>query len=200
MFNKQKQSQQTMPKMAGEDGVQNLLEQGRAEFMPASFNEYKIDYKSPLFSQDDAILEKLFGAGFNNSQAQLVYDLANERVLPYLKEMASEFEAQKQREKLVQFFGSEEKFSEVSRQVAAWAQNQFEAEVYNALGSTSEGVIALYKMMGSNEPVINKEGALNEPVTEENLTKMMQDPRYWQTKDQDYIAKITNGFQKLYDK
>ncbi|MFI3241500.1 MAG: hypothetical protein R3Y43_02920 [Alphaproteobacteria bacterium] len=190
MFNKQQKSQQEIP--------QNLLNAGAQSAMPNSFKDYTIDYKSPLFATDDDVLERFYNAGFNNSQAQLVYDLANERILPYIQEMASEFEAQKQLEKLVQYFGSQEKFNEVSRQVSAWAKQQFEQEVYNALGSTSEGVIALYKMMGSNEPAINSEASFNEPVTDESLTKMMQDPRYWQTKDKDYIAKITNGFEKLY--
>ncbi len=180
--------------------VPNFLEQNQTDIMPKSYKEYSLDYKSPLFESDDEVLERFFNAGFNNNQAQLVYDLANERILPYIKEMASEFESKKQREKLVQYFGSEEKFAEVSRQISMFAQKQFAKEVYDALGSTSEGVIALYKMMGSNEPSINKESAGVEVLNEETLTKMMQDPRYWQTKDSDYIAKITKGFERLYDK
>ena len=104
----------------------------------------------------------------------------------------------KQLEKLTRYFGSQGKFDEVSRQISAWARQNLQPEVYDALASTSEGVIALYKMMSSNEPVLGRDRDFEEELSEDSLRKMMEDPRYWRDKDKDYIAKITRGFEKLY--
>ena len=71
-------------------------------------------------------------------------------------------------------------------------------EVYDALGSTAEGVIALYKMMSSNEPILSKDNGYEGELSEQTLRKMMEDPRYWRDKDSAYINKITRGFEKLY--
>ena len=133
-----------------------------------------------------------------NEQAQLVYDLANERVIPVLDSLASDYEAERQLEKLKRFFGSEEKFNEVCRQLSVWAKGSLQPDVYDALASTADGVIALYKMMSSNEPTLGRERDFGGELNEESLRKMMEDPRYWRDKDASYIARITKGFEKLY--
>lgn len=73
-------------------------------------------------------------------------------------------------------------------------------EIYDALATTSEGVIALYQMMSSPEPVMGREGGMIEELSDASLRKMMEDPRYWRDKDPSYVAKITKGFEKLYRK
>ena len=61
------------------------------------------------------------------------------------------------------------------------------------------GTLTMYKMMHSNEPTLLKEKSVNiETVTEEELRRMMQDPRYWKKNDPAYIKKIEDGFKKLY--
>ena len=183
----------------------NLLEQKdnslvapKVKNTPESFDKYQIKISNPVLELDDDILKRFFDCGFTNEQAQLVYDLATEKVLPLLEELTINFEAQKQIEKLNQHFGGEDKFNEVSRQISTWAKQNIPAEVFNALASTSEGVVALYKMMSSNEPILSKDKNISESVTEESLKGMMQDPKYWRDKDNQYIAKITKGFEKLY--
>ena len=89
-------------------------------------------------------------------------------------------------------------FNEISRQLSAWAKQNLNTQVYDALASTSEGVIALYQMMSSKEPILAKESSLPEDITEESLKKMMEDPRYWRDHDKAYVNKITRGFEKLY--
>jgi hypothetical protein len=37
-------------------------------------------------------------------------------------------------------------------------------------------------------------------VDEKDLHSMMRDPRYWRDKDPSFIAKVTDGFQKIYGK
>ncbi len=166
--------------------------------IPESYDKYQIKSPSPLLDVDDDILKKFYEKRFTNEQAQLVYDLAGERVLPVLGEMGVNFEAERQLEKLSRHFGGRDKFNEVSRQISAWAKQNVNPEVYDALGSTAEGVIALYNMMSSSEPSLSKEGGAVENLSEASLRKMMEDPRYWRDKDSAYIAKITRGFEKLY--
>lgn len=175
----------------------NLVE-GHLRNIPESYDKYEIQIPNPLLERDDEVLKKFHQCGFTNEQAQLVYDLANERVIPVISDMAVNFESRKQLEKLSRYFGGQERFNEVSRQISAWAKNNVRPEVYDALGSTSEGVIALYKMMSSNEPALGKDRDFGEELNEETLRKMMDDPRYWRDRDKNYIAKITRGFEKLY--
>ena len=175
----------------------NLVE-GNLRNLPESYDKYDIKIPSPYLERDDEVLKRMFEKRFTNEQAQLVYDLANERVLPYIEEMTVNFEAARQTEKLISYFGGKERFNEISRQLSAWAKQNLNTQVYDALASTSEGVIALYQMMSSKEPILAKESSLPEDITEESLKKMMEDPRYWRDHDKVYVNKITRGFEKLY--
>lgn len=181
--------------MASRD--ENLIE-GNTRSLPESFDKYELKIPHPFLDRDEDVFKRFYENGFTNQQAQLVYDLANERVIPYLSDLTSNYEAEKQIEKLSRYFGGQEKFNEVSRQLSVWAKQNLKPEVYDALASTSEGVIALYKMMSSNEPMLGKDRDFNEELNEESLKKMMEDPRYWRDKDQSYASKITKGFEKLY--
>ena len=176
---------------------ENLVETG-LRGMPESYDKYEICIPSPYLERDDEVLRRMYDKHFTNEQAQLVYDLANERVIPVLNELTVNFEAQKQIEKLVRHFGSQEKFNEISRQISTWAKQNLRSEIYDALATTSEGVMALYQMMSSNEPQLGRDGGQPEELSNASLRKMMEDPRYWRDKDAAYIAKITKGFEKLY--
>lgn len=175
----------------------NLIETNLRQ-MPSDYTQYHITSPSPVLEVDEDLMKRFYEKGFSNDQAQFVYDLAGERVLPVLDEMAVNFEAERQLEKLARHFGGRDKFNEVSRAISNWAKNNVNKEVYDALGSTAEGVIALYNMMSSSEPLLNKEGGETENLSEASLRKMMEDPRYWRDKDSAYVAKITRGFEKLY--
>lgn len=175
----------------------NLIE-GNLRNYPESFDKYEINIPSPLLERDDEVLKRFHEKKFTNEQAQLVYDLANERIIPCLEQLSVNFEAQRQLEKLVAHFGGQEKFNEISRRLSSWAKQNLAPEAYDALASTYEGVIALYKMMSSNEPLLGRDAALPEDLSEASLRKMMEDPRYWRDHDQAYVSKITRGFEKLY--
>mgnify|MGYP000878454889 CR=1 FL=1 len=56
--------------------------------IPDSPNEYQITPKHDLCCADDEVNQRLHEAGFTPAQAQLVYDLAAERLLPMLKARA----------------------------------------------------------------------------------------------------------------
>lgn len=181
--------------MASRD--ENLIETNQRN-MPASYDKYQINIPNDLLDHDEDLFKKFYEKGFTNDQAQFVYDLANERIIPVLDQLTVSFEAQKQLDKLSSYFGGQERFDEASRQISAWAKQNLRPEVYDALASTAEGVIALYKMMSSNEPMLGKSAGFEGELSEQNLRKMMEDPRYWRDKDASYINKITKGFEKLY--
>lgn len=176
---------------------ENLIETHNRN-MPESYDKYQINIPNELLDHDEELFKQFYAHGFTNDQAQFVYDLANERVIPVLDQLTVNFEAQKQLAKLTNYFGGRERFDEVSRQLAVWAKQNLSTEVYDALGSTAEGVIALYKMMSSNEPMLSKDNGYEGELNEQTLRKMMEDPRYWRDKDSAYINKITRGFEKLY--
>ena len=177
--------------MASRD--ENLVETNQRN-MPASYDQYQINIPNELLDHDEELFKQFYEHGFTNDQAQFVYDLANERVIPVLDRLTVSFEAQKQLAKLSAYFGGQERFDETS----AWAKQNLRPEVYDALASTAEGVIALYKMMSSNEPLLGRDTGFDGELSEQSLRKMMEDPRYWRDKDTAYINKITKGFQKLY--
>ncbi len=85
---------------------------------------YAIEPRHDLCCPDAAINQRLHEAGFSQPQAQLVYDLAAERLLPLIAEAAGQFEADRQVEKLREHFGGEERFRRVAAQITAWGAAQ----------------------------------------------------------------------------
>jgi hypothetical protein len=168
--------------------------------VPETANDYQIEQRHELLVSDAEINERLRKAGFTSQQAQLVYDLAAERVIPMLESLAAEYETENHRRKLEEHFGGKERWDEVSRQLRAWADANISEDELDALGSSYEGIMALHNMMKSSEPSISKNDMIGAggAITEESLREMMQDPRYWRDKDSSYINRISSGFKKLY--
>ena len=71
---------------------------------PASAEEYMIEPPNELVAPDPELNDRLRAAGFNQTQAQLVYDLAAQRLLPVM-DGRGEIEAQQQLERLQRHFG-----------------------------------------------------------------------------------------------
>lgn len=165
---------------------------------PKSPEEYCITCDHGLFEPDIEINRRLHAKGLSQDQAQEVYDLAAERMLPMIKEIINDFNAEREVEKLVNHFGGPESWKEVSRQLLAFGQRNVPADVLKNLSSSYEGVLALYKMMKSEEPGLKKHSENPEKVNEQDLQSMMRDPKYWRDKDPAYIAKVTQGFKNMY--
>lgn len=165
--------------------------------VPGSAKDYAITPPHELCACDDDINERLHGANFTNEQAQLVYDLAAERLLPLIAEAAAEFEADRQRARLVEHFGGAERYRRVADQIKAWGRANLPPSAFDALASTAEGVLALEQMMRKGEPALARETAKPEPESEAELRQMMRDPRYWRTRDPAFIGRVTDGFRRL---
>ncbi len=171
----------------------------RAPGVPDGPEGYCIACDHGLFEPDPAVNGRLHGAGFTPEQAQLVYDLAAERLVPLIQELAAEFQAEREVERLSAQFGGAERWREVSRQLHAWAVKNLPPAAVEGLSTTYEGVMALHRMMTGGEPA-----ALSMPAGapsaggEAELQALMRDPRYWRDRDPTVVSRVTDGFQRLY--
>jgi len=170
----------------------------RAMGVPDSHEEYSIAPKHDLCGPDAEVNRQLHEAGFTCAQVQLVYDLAAERLLPMIAEAAADYEAQKQLTRLAQEFGGEERFRQMAPQIAAWGRANLAPPVFEALSTTAEGVVALHRMMAKGEPDLARDAEAPEGVDEQALRRMMRDPRYWRTREPEYVKRVTEGFKRLF--
>jgi hypothetical protein len=164
---------------------------------PKTHDEYCIDCKHGFFEEDKELNKRFHDKGFTNEQVQFVYDLASEKMIPMVIEMAGDFQADREVEKLVEHFGGAEQWKETSRQLLAFGQKSLPADVLDSLSSSYEGVLALYNMMKGNEPAVTTDKVTN-PAENQDLQSMMRDPKYWRDKDPSFVAKVTEGFQRMY--
>ncbi len=167
---------------------------------PKSPDEYCIDCSHGMFSPDEEVNRRLYERGLSNEQVQEVYNLASEKLVPLVAEMMREVQAEREVEKLVAHFGGPEAWREVSRQLLAFGRRTMPEAVLDNLSSSYEGVLALYKMMSSEEPGLerNKDAVSSSAADEGELRAMMRDPKYWRDKDPSVVEKVTKGFRALY--
>lgn len=165
---------------------------------PATPEEYEIDCSHGMFHPDVDVNRRLHEKGLTNEQVQEVYNLASEKMVPMVAELNREFQADREVEKLISHFGGPEQWKEVSRQMLAFGQKNLPGDVLDNLSSSFEGVLALHRMMKSQEPGLKKESEQPTATNELELQAMMRDPRYWRDKDPAFVAKVTEGFQGVY--
>lgn len=186
------------------DGGQPLGAEDRTRLMaalgvPDTADGYEVAMDHGLFQVDAEMNRRMHAAGFTPDQVQLVYDLAAERLVPLVEEMAAEFEADREIERLVAYFGGEEKWREISRQMLAWARKTLPAEAVEGLSASFDGVMALYGLMtAEGEPAALAAGDPAGAAGETELHALMRDPKYWRDKDPGAVAKVTEGFKRLY--
>jgi hypothetical protein len=168
--------------------------------VPEGPDGYCIDCGHGLFDADPMLNHKLHAAGFTPEQAQLVYDLAAERLVPMIQQIAFEFEAEREVARLINHFGGEDAWRETSRQLLAWGRKNLPPAALDGLTTSYDGVVALHRMMTASEPAALRAAASSgaSPGSEEDLHKMMRDPRYWRDRDPALLAKVTEGFRQLY--
>ena len=107
---------------AADAAPDDLLRFRQAMGIPETPDGYAITPPHDLCGSDPEVNCQLHAAHFSNDQAQLVYDMAAQRLLPLIAEAAAEFEADRQREKLAAHFGGEDRFRAMAAQLAAWAR------------------------------------------------------------------------------
>lgn len=175
-----------------------LLAMPAAASVPTTPDGYAINCDHGYFQPDPDINTRLHAAGFTADQAQLLYDLAAERLIPMIQEVAATYQANAEIQRLVEQFGGDERWREVSRQIGAWAGANLPPPAVEGLSTTYDGVMALYRMMTNPEPAAMKSAAVPTGTKESDLHAMMRDPRYWRDRDPAMIAQVTDGFRRLY--
>lgn len=183
------------PEMSPEDR-QRLL---RSLGVPEAPDGYAVECPHGLFEPDPEINAKLHAAGLTPAQVQLVYDLAADRMMPMLGDLAADFQADRELERVVAHFGGEERWREVSRQLLAWGRKHLPPPALDALASSYDGILALHRMMTeAGEGRIDLPEGDGGDGGERDLQAMMRDPRYWRDRDPGYVAKVTDGYRRLF--
>lgn len=179
-----------------EDRARMLRALGR----PDDPTEYAVDVSHGLFSVDPDLNLRLHEKGFTPDQVQTVYDVAAEKLVPLIIEMASLYQADREVERLVAEFGGTEKWAEISRQLLAFGKQNLPEDVLKGLASSYDGVMALYRLMmqGGGQGMAHAEGAAATGYDEKALQKLMRDPKYWRDKNPEMMAKVAEGFKQLY--
>lgn len=167
--------------------------------MPESSDKYDIKLKSDAIALDADVNKRLFDMGFTNEQVQAVYDLAVEKILPVIQNMAADYKADQEMAALEKEFGGPERFNQIARQIFMWGEKNLAPDVFQTLACSRDGIVTLHKMMNASEPeVIKERPEQDETVSEESLRRMMQDPQYWKKSDPVFVKQIEAGFKKLY--
>lgn len=172
------------------------------ETPPDSAEAYDIKLPSDLLKADPEVNKRLHDKGFTNTQVQEVYDLAAEKLVPMIVDILNDAQADRELERIVDHFGGPESWARISRQLLAFGRKNLPPAMLQSLASSYEGVLTLYKMMTDKTTLPRKDApgrAKNATLDDAELTKMMKDPRYWRDRDPEFIARVSEGFQNLYN-
>jgi hypothetical protein len=189
----------SIPKPDGQDDIEGINRLLAVLGRPEAPDGYEIAAPHPLVEPDAELNAILHDAGFTQRQAQLVYELAAERLVPLLQEAAAELAATRQVDRLQQHFGGPEAWRKTAAQIKAYAEANLPEETHDALAGSYEGVLALYEMMRKAEPdIVGQAGSGQLAVTEDSLRELIRDPRYWRDRDPEIVQKVTAGYRNLY--
>lgn len=166
----------------------------RAIGVPEDISEYPCN---PLFDEED-LRQKFKDAGLNKKQVEAIYEIASEYLQPTISNLFAKNHEQESMAELKSFFGSTEKMRDALIQIETFGEKFLPRETFESLSSNAAGIRSIYSMMQSMEPSISTGRNTTESLSESDLKKMMQDPKYWRDHDAEFIRKIETGFKKLY--
>ncbi len=184
-----------LPAPNDEDSKKRLM---RALGVPETPDAYELKLEQTRLQPDADLNRRLHERGFTTEQVQLVYELASEKLVPMILDIAAEFQAEREIERLSEAFGGQEKWRETSRQLLAYGKKNLPPAVLSGMSSSYDGVMALYRMMQGDDPSFAQNAKTVSGNSEAELFAMMRDPKYWRDKDPAFIAKVTEGFKGLY--
>ena len=182
----------TVPNEKSDETIRNQF--NRAIGVPESADEYPTN---ELFD-DENLRKKIHEIGLTSPQVEKIYSIADEFLSPILTEIFSAQHEQSAMHELKNFFGSIEKMNDALHAINEFGTRFLPHDAFDALCATPDGIRGLYNMMQSMEPNIEIQNSSDKNLTENELRRMMCDPKYWRDNDVEYIRKIENGFKKLY--
>ena len=185
----------TMISVPGEDSDDvTRAKFNRAIGVPENANEYPTN---DLFD-DESLREKFLEIGLTSTQVEKIYQIANEFLSPVINELFDMQNETNAMNELKKFFGDDEKMYEAMRAINSFGEKYLPRDAFDALCASPQGIRGIYAMMQSIEPTVQTDDAPQENLTENDLRRMMRDPKYWRDMDEEYVRKIENGFKKLY--
>lgn len=168
--------------------------------VPPTPQDYCINCDHGYFSPSEDLNAQMHSAGFSQPQVQLVYDLAAQHLVPMIMDIANQYQAESELQRLQQEFGPD-RWPEIARQLHTWANANLPQQAADGLSSTYDGVMALHQMMSSavGQDALPPAHADSAPhAGAQDITAMMRDPRYWKKKDPRYVALVTAAFERKY--
>lgn len=156
------------------------------------------DYPRNDIFDDDAVRKKFHDIGLTSTQVEKIYSIAEEFLSPVLSELFQMQNETNAISELRNFFGGTEKMNDALRAINAFGEKFLPADAFDALCATPQGIQGVYKMMQSMEPGVKTDKNTIENLSDDDLRRMMRDPKYWRDADPEYVRKIENGFKKLY--
>ena len=185
----------TMISVPGEDSDDvTRAKFNRAIGVPENANEYPTN---DLFD-DESLREKFLEIGLTSTQVEKIYQIANEFLSPVINELFDMQNETNAMNELKKFFGDDEKMYEAMRAINSFGEKYLPRDAFDALCASPQGIRGIYAMMQSIEPTVQTDDAPQKNLTENDLRRMMRDPKYWRDMDEEYVRKIENGFKKLY--
>ena len=166
----------------------------RAIGVPNDSSEYP---RHDLYD-DEKLRDKFLEIGLTVSQVEKIYDIANEFLSPVISDLYSVQNENNAVNELKNFFGGNEKMKDALNAINAFGEKFLPRDAFDALCATPQGIQSVYKMMQSMEPSVKTDKNETQNLTDDDLRRMMRDPKYWRDGDTEYIRKIENGFKKLY--
>ena len=158
------------------------------------------DYPTNILFDDESIKQKFHDIGLTTTQVEQIYSVAEEFLSPVLTELFSKKNETDEMLKLENFFGSREKMNDALTAINTFGEKFLPHDAFESLCSSAQGIQGVYKMMQSIEPCVETNISAQENLTDDDLRRMMRDPKYWRDADPEYVRKIENGFKKLYSK
>lgn len=166
----------------------------RAIGVPETADEYP---ENEIFG-DENIRKKFHEIGLTTTQVEKIYSIATEFLSPVVSELFSKQNEANAIAELKNFFGTTEKMNDALNAIKTFGEKFLPNDAFEELCSTPQGIQSIYRMMQSMEPAVQTEKNETKNLTDEQLRRMMRDPKYWRDSDPEYVRKIENGFKKLY--
>ncbi len=183
---------------AGDGAADAESDAASGDSVPESPEGYRIEAGHPWLGNDAELNGVLHEHGFTQDQAQLVYDIAHEYVLPLLDRMAGEIAGLRGERQLREVFPGDD-WEARAEQTRQWGASALPEDLYGTLAATPAGVAAMHRMMQHGEPdFLSRTGPAGPAADEAELRRLMDDPRYWRDHDPAVIAKVRDGFERLY--
>lgn len=184
-----------MVKIPGDDSDDESREKfRRAIGVPESISEYPTN---DLFD-DDSVRERFRDMGLTKTQVEKIYSIAEEFLSPVLSEIFGAQHTTTSMAELRKYFGDDEKMFDALTQINSFGEKFLPTEAFEALCATPQGIQSIHRMMQSMEPRVETSNNTSANLSDNELRRMMKDPKYWRDRDAEYVRKIESGFKKLY--